>query len=295
MLNHLSVQRAGSMIVPPPADLALQVERALAEDIGSGDLTAALIPAAIHGRATVITREPAIICGRPYVDASFKSLDPFAQIDWQVEEGANAHAEQPLFVIAGSARALLTAERTARNFLQLLSATATAAHRYAALIEGTGCRVLDTRKTIPGLRTAQKYAVRVGGGQNHRVGLFDGVLIKENHIMAAGSITAAVANSRALYAQARVEVEVENFAELREAIAVGADIAMLDNFSLSQLREAVAVNRAAPRPLRLEASGGVTEDSVRSIAETGVDYVSVGAITKHIHAVDLSMRFEWRA
>ncbi|MGA2709534.1 MAG: carboxylating nicotinate-nucleotide diphosphorylase [Steroidobacteraceae bacterium] len=283
------------MIVPPPADLALQVERALAEDIGSGDLTAALIPAAIHGRATVITREPAIICGRPYVDASFKSLDPFAQIDWQVEEGANAHAEQPLFVIAGSARALLTAERTALNFLQLLSATATAAHRYAALIEGTGCRVLDTRKTIPGLRTAQKYAVRVGGGQNHRVGLFDGVLIKENHIMAAGSITAAVANSRALYAQARVEVEVENFAELREAIAVGADIAMLDNFSLSQLREAVAVNRAAPRPLRLEASGGVTEDSVRSIAETGVDYVSVGAITKHIHAVDLSMRFEWRA
>jgi nicotinate-nucleotide pyrophosphorylase (carboxylating) len=295
MLNHLSVQRAGSMIVPPPADLALQVERALAEDIGSGDLTAALIPAAIHGRATVITREPAIICGRPYVDASFKSLDPFAQIDWQVEEGANAHADQPLFVIAGSARALLTAERTALNFLQLLSATATAAHRYAALIEGTGCRVLDTRKTIPGLRTAQKYAVRVGGGQNHRVGLFDGVLIKENHIMAAGSITAAVANSRALYAQARVEVEVENFAELREAIAVGADIAMLDNFSLSQLREAVAVNRAAPRPLRLEASGGVTEDSVRSIAETGVDYVSVGAITKHIHAVDLSMRFEWRA
>jgi len=283
------------MIVPPPADLALQVERALAEDIGSGDLTAALIPAAIHGRATVITREPAIICGRPYVDASFKSLDPFAQIDWQVEEGANAHADQPLFVIAGSARALLTAERTALNFLQLLSATATAAHRYAALIEGTGCRVLDTRKTIPGLRTAQKYAVRVGGGQNHRVGLFDGVLIKENHIMAAGSITAAVANSRALYAQARVEVEVENFAELREAIAVGADIAMLDNFSLSQLREAVAVNRAAPRPLRLEASGGVTEDSVRSIAETGVDYVSVGAITKHIHAVDLSMRFEWRA
>jgi nicotinate-nucleotide pyrophosphorylase (carboxylating) len=155
--------------------------------------------------------------------------------------------------------------------------------------------VLDTRKTIPGLRTAQKYAVRVGGGQNHRIGLFDGVLIKENHIMAAGSITAAVANSRTLYAQARIEVEVENVAELREAIAVGADIAMLDNFSLAQLCEAVAVNRAAPRPLRLEASGGVTEDSVRSIAETGVDYVSVGAITKHVNAVDLSMRFEWRA
>jgi nicotinate-nucleotide pyrophosphorylase (carboxylating) len=283
------------MIVPAPADLALQVERALAEDIGSGDLTAALIPAGIQGRATVITREPAIVCGRPYVDASFKSLDPLAQIDWQVEEGANAHAEQRLLVVTGRARALLTAERTALNFLQLLSATATAARRYAALIEGTGCRVLDTRKTIPGLRTAQKYAVRVGGGQNHRIGLFDGVLIKENHIMAAGSITAAVANSRTLYAQARIEVEVENVAELREAIAVGADIAMLDNFSLAQLREAVAVNRAAPRPLRLEASGGVTEDSVRSIAETGVDYVSVGAITKHVNAVDLSMRFEWRA
>ncbi len=283
------------MIVPAPADLALQVERALAEDIGSGDLTAALIPAGIQGRATVITREPAIVCGRPYVDASFKSLDPLAQIDWQVEEGANAHAEQRLLVVTGRARALLTAERTALNFLQLLSATATAARRYAALIEGTGCRVLVTRKTIPGLRTAQKYAVRVGGGQNHRIGLFDGVLIKENHIMAAGSITAAVANSRTLYAQARIEVEVENVAELREAIAVGADIAMLDNFSLAQLREAVAVNRAAPRPLRLEASGGVTEDSVRSIAETGVDYVSVGAITKHVNAVDLSMRFEWRA
>jgi len=283
------------MIVAAPADLALQVERALAEDIGSGDLTAALIPAGIQGRATVITREPAIICGRPYVDASFKSLDPLAQIDWLVEEGANAHAEQRLLVVTGRARALLTAERTALNFLQLLSATATAAHRYAALIEGTGCRVLDTRKTIPGLRTAQKYAVRVGGGQNHRIGLFDGVLIKENHIMAAGSITAAVANSRTLYAQARIEVEVENVAELREAIAVGADIAMLDNFSLAQLREAVAVNRAAPRPLRLEASGGVTEGSVRSIAETGVDYISVGAITKHVNAVDLSMRFEWRA
>lgn len=283
------------MIVPAPADLALQVERALAEDIGSGDLTAALIPAGIQGRATVITREPAIICGRPYVDASFKSLDPLVQIDWQVEEGANVNAQQRLLVATGSARSLLTAERTALNFLQLLSATATAAHRYAALIEGTGCRVLDTRKTIPGLRTAQKYAVRVGGGQNHRIGLFDGVLIKENHIMAAGSITAAVANSRALYAQARIEVEVENVAELREAIAVGADIAMLDDFSLAQLREAVAVNRAAPRPLRLEASGGVTEDTVRSIAETGVDYVSVGAITKHINAVDLSMRFEWRA
>jgi nicotinate-nucleotide pyrophosphorylase (carboxylating) len=276
-----------------PADLAAQVERALAEDIGGGDLTAALIPAAAQGRATVITREAAIICGRPYVDATFKRLDPQVQIHWLIEEGANAHAGQRLLDVSGSARALLTAERSALNFLQLLSATATAAHRYAVLIEGTGCRVLDTRKTIPGLRTAQKYAVRIGGGQNHRVGLYDGVLIKENHIMAAGSITAAVANSRALYANACVEVEVENAEQLREAIAVGADIAMLDNFSLARLREAVAFNRACARPVKLEASGGVTEDSVRAIAETGVDYVSVGAITKNIVAVDLSMRFEW--
>ncbi len=191
------------------------------------------------------TREPAIICGRPYVDATFRQLDPLVQIHWQVEEGANAHAGQRLFEVEGNARALLTAERTALNFLQLLSATATAAHRYAALIEGTGCHVLDTRKTIPGLRTAQKYAVRIGGGRNHRIGLFDAVLIKENHIMAAGSITAAVANSRALHAQARVEVEVENIEELREAIAAGADIAMLDDFPLAQMREAVAINRAS--------------------------------------------------
>ncbi len=285
--------RASAAKVPVPADLAAQVERALAEDLGGGDLTAALIPAGAQGRATVVTREPAIICGRPYVDASFKSLDPLVQIHWQVEEGANAHAGERLFEVAGSARALLSAERTALNFLQLLSATATAAHRYAALIEGTGCRVLDTRKTIPGLRTAQKYAVRVGGGENHRIGLFDGVLIKENHIVAAGSISAAVANARALQRQARVEVEVETLEELREAIAVGADIAMLDDFPLAQLREAVALNRAAARPLLLEASGGVTEDSVRSIAETGVDYISVGAITKNVSAVDLSMRFEW--
>src|ERR1022692_2218666 len=279
------------MIVPAPADLALQVERALAEDIGSGDLTAALIPAGIQGRATVITREPAIICGRPYVDASFKSLDPLAQIDWQVEEGANAHAEQRLFVVTGRARSLLTAERTALNFLQLLSATATAAHRYAALIEGTGCRVLDTRKTIPGLRTAQKYAVRVGGGQNHRIGLFDGVLIKENHIAAAGSIAAAVAAARRLQPKMPIEVEVEDLAELQEAIDARADIALLDNFSLALMKEGVAANRASANPIKLEASGGVSEDSVREIALTGVDFVSVGAITKNVRAIDLSMRF----
>jgi len=279
--------------VPAPLDLQSQVERALAEDIGSGDLTAGLIPADRLGRASVITREAAIVCGRPYVDASFHQVDPRVAIDWCVGEGDAVVADQLLLRVAGPARALLTAERTALNFLQVLSATATAAHRYAALVADMGCRVLDTRKTIPGLRTAQKYAVRVGGGHNHRLGLYDGILIKENHIMAAGGVAAAVARARQLHPAARVEVEVENLTELREAIAAAADIALVDNFSLAGLREAVAVNRAAARPLQLEASGGVTEQSIRAIAATGVDLISVGAITKHVRAIDLSMRFEW--
>jgi nicotinate-nucleotide pyrophosphorylase (carboxylating) len=280
--------------VPVPDDLALQVDRALAEDIGSGDLTAALIPAGRTGRASVITREAAVLCGIPYVNTSFARIDPAVRIDWKVAEGALVVANQLLFTVEGPARALLTGERTALNFLQLLSATATAAHAYAALIEGTGCRVLDTRKTIPGLRSAQKYAVRVGGGQNHRIGLFDGVLIKENHIMAAGSIAQAVASARATGTRAPVEVEVENLDELRQAIAAGADIALLDEFSLDGMREAVAVNRSADHPLKLEASGGITKETIRDIALTGVDYISVGSITKHVRAVDLSMRFEWQ-
>lgn len=285
--------------IPVPEDLALQVDRALAEDIGSGDLTAALIPAGRTGRATVITREAAIVCGVPYVNAAFAHLDPAVRIAWQVAEGAAVVADQPLFSVAGPARSLLTGERTALNFLQLLSATATAAHSYAVLIEGTGCRLLDTRKTIPGLRSAQKYAVRVGGGQNHRMGLFDGVLIKENHIMAAGSIAAAVASARSAGAglaagRVPIEVECETLDELREALAAGADIAMLDEFPLPDMREAVAINRAALHPLKLEASGGVTTQTIRDIALTGVDYISVGSITKNVRAVDLSMRFEWR-
>jgi nicotinate-nucleotide pyrophosphorylase (carboxylating) len=279
--------------VPVPGDLQAQVERALAEDLGAGDLTAALIPADRRGRARVLTREAAIVCGRPYVDASFRHLDPAVTLDWRVAEGAHAAAGEILFTVAGNARALLSAERTALNFLQLLSATASVAHRYASLIADTTCRVLDTRKTIPGLRTAQKYAVAVGGGTNHRMGLYDGILIKENHIMAAGSIGAAVARARALHGAARVEVEVETLAQLGEALTVGADIALLDNFTLEALRAAVALNRAAPKPLRLEASGGVTEESIHAIAATGVDYVSVGAITKHVRAIDLSMRFDW--
>ena len=280
--------------MPVPADLPQQVARALAEDVGSGDLTAALIPADRIGRATVITRERAIVCGLPYVEASFHGVEPQVRLEWRVAEGDSVAANQPLVDLEGPARALLTGERTALNFLQLLSGTATAAHTYAALLEGTNCRLLDTRKTIPGLRSAQKYAVRVGGGHNHRMGLFDGILIKENHIMAAGSIAAAVAAAKRDSARVPIEVEVENLSELQQAIAAGADIAMLDDFSLDAMREAVAVNATAKKPLKLEASGGITTATIREIAETGVDFISVGSITKHVQAVDLSMRFEWK-
>ena len=241
--------------------------------------------------ATVITREPAVVCGLPWVEAIFAQLDSAVRVDCRVADGDRVAADQPLFTVSGPARALLTGERTALNFVQLLSATATDARRYADLVDGTGCRVLDTRKTLPGLRTAQKYAVRVGGATNHRIGLYDGILIKENHIAAAGSITAAVASARHLHPALPVEVEVEDLAGLREAIAAKADIALLDNFTLPALREAVAVNRASAQPIRLEASGGVSLQSIRDIAQTGVDFVSVGAITKNVIAIDLSMRF----
>jgi nicotinate-nucleotide pyrophosphorylase (carboxylating) len=269
------------------------VAAALAEDVGGGDLTAALIPPGKAGRATVITREPTIVCGIPYVEETFRQLGGAAALTWSATEGEPAHADQPLFRLEGNARAMLTGERTALNFLQLLCATATAAQAYVKLLEGTACRLLDTRKTLPGLRTAQKYAVRVGGGQNHRMGLFDGVLIKENHIMAAGSISAAVAAGKR--SGVPVEVEVENLTQLREAIEAGADIAMLDNFSLALMREGVALNAAAGKRLKIEASGGIDMQTIRAIAETGVDFISVGGITKHVHAADLSMRFEWAA
>jgi nicotinate-nucleotide pyrophosphorylase (carboxylating) len=280
-------------LVAVPGDLGLQVTRALEEDIGGGDLTAALIPATAAGRARVITRESAILCGIPYVDAVFARLDPNVELRWHAAEGDGVAANQTLFEVRGPARALLTGERTALNFLQLLCATATAAHAYAERLKGTACRVLDTRKTIPGLRSAQKYAVRVGGGQNHRIGLFDGILIKENHIMAAGSIERAVAAARASGSRVAVEVEVESLGELRQAIAAGVDIALLDDFPLDTLTQAVALNRAAARPVKLEASGGVTLDTIRRIADTGVDYISVGSITKNVSAIDLSMRFEF--
>ncbi|HTB89096.1 MAG TPA: carboxylating nicotinate-nucleotide diphosphorylase [Steroidobacteraceae bacterium] len=280
--------------VPVPADLPQQVAAALTEDVRGGDLTAALIPPERSGRATVITREAAILCGIPYVEAVFRQVDPRVKFDWRVHEGDAVSANQVLFSVEGPARALLTGERTALNFLQLLSGTATAAHAFARLLEGTRCRLLDTRKTIPGLRTAQKYAVRVGGGLNHRMGLFDGILIKENHIAAAGAIALAIAAAKRNAAKVPVEVEVEDLVQLQAAIDAGADIALLDNFSLEAMRDGVALNARAKRPLKIEASGGITKETIRGIAETGVDYISVGSITKHVQAVDLSMRFEFQ-
>src|SRR6204780_1738903 len=225
-MAHVAPLPGPKPAVPVPDDLRQQVATALMEDIRGGDLTAALIPPEKSGRATVITREAAILCGIPYVEATFRHLDSRVSFNWRVLEGEAVSANQVLFSVDGPARALLTGERTALNFLQLLSGTATAAHAYAQRLEGTACRVLDTRKTIPGLRSAQKYAVRVGGGQNPRIGLFDGILIKENHIMAAGSIERAVATARSTRTKVPVEVEVESLDELRQAIAAGADIAM---------------------------------------------------------------------
>jgi nicotinate-nucleotide pyrophosphorylase (carboxylating) len=281
------------MVAPPP-DLDEQVARALAEDVGGGDLTAALVPADRSGRATVITREAAVICGQPWVDAVFRQLDASVRVEWQVAEGASATPDQLLCRLEGPARSLLTGERTALNFLQTLSGTATTTRRYVELLAGLQCRILDTRKTIPGLRRAQKYAVRCAGGSNHRMGLYDGILVKENHIIAAGSIAAAVAATRAAGSKVPVEVEVETLAELRQALDAGADMALLDEFSLEDLRSAVAMNRSHSRgPMKLEASGGVSFETLRAIAETGVDFVSVGSLTKHVRAVDLSMRFQF--
>ena len=281
---------AMGMDATTPLDLLATVSRTLAEDIGSGDLTANLVPASARARASVITREPAILCGRPYVDAVYATLDPTVRVTWHAEDGDSITANQLLFEVEGPARALLIGERSALNLLQTLSATATAANLYAAALAGTGCQVLDTRKTLPGLRQAQKNAVRCGGGRNHRIGLFDGILIKENHIAAAGSIAAAVAAARRQSPTVPVEVEVETLDELDAAFAADADMALLDEFSLDDLRTAVERNRHRSKPLGLEASGGVDLTSIRAIAKTGVDYISVGAITKHVRAVDLSMR-----
>ncbi len=272
---------------PLPADLLTQVRAALAEDIGSGDITAALIPADREAHARVITREAGILCGVTWVDAVFAEVDSRCTLDWQVGDGDPIEADQTLFTVSGPARALLTAERAALNFLQLLSGTATLCARYAALVQDTPVRLLDTRKTIPGLRTAQKYAVACGGCHNHRIGLYDAYLIKENHIEACGGIAAAIAQAHQQAPGKPVEVEVESADELAEAIAAGADRIMLDNFSLEAMRDAVQFTAGRAE---LEASGNVTDATLLPIAQTGVDFISIGALTKDCKALDLSMR-----
>ena len=278
-----------------PPNLAQQVTIALVEDIGSGDVTAELVPADQRVTGKVISREPAILCGRPWVTEVFRQLDPSVQLTWTADDGDRVAANQTLFEIAGLARPVLTGERAALNFLQLLSGTATATRRYVEAIAGTASVILDTRKTVPGLRTAQKYAVLCGGAQNLRIGLFDQVLIKENHIAAAGSLTEAIRAARRAAGSKKVEVEVETLQEFSEALQAAPDIIMLDEFSLSDMRAAVELNRASDHSVKIEASGRVTLETVRAVAETGVDYISIGSITKHVRAVDLSMRLEFVA
>jgi nicotinate-nucleotide pyrophosphorylase (carboxylating) len=281
-----------SIALPPPDYIARTVRTALEEDVGSGDLTAQLIPADRAFTATVITREDAILCGRAWFDEVFRQVDARVQVKWQAADGDRVRANQLLCELSGPSRALLTGERTALNFLQMLSATATQTSRYAEALEGTKCRVLDTRKTIPGLRLAQKYAVRCGGGTNHRVGLFDAILVKENHIAAAGSIPAAVAEARKLSGKVMLEVEVENLEQLQQALDAKVDRILLDNFSHEDMRTAVRITRAHTNAgIELEASGNMSLETLRTVAETGVDFISVGGLTKHVRAVDLSMRF----
>jgi len=274
--------------IEPSHEVVLSnVRAALAEDVGSGDITAALIDPQSQATAQVITREDGVLCGRRWVDAVFADLDPAVTIEWHSDDGNKLLAGDSLFTLRGPARSLLTGERTALNFVQLLSGTATTCRRYAELVCGTGVKLLDTRKTIPGLRIAQKYAVTCGGCHNHRIGLFDAFLIKENHISACGGISAAVKAAREHAPGKPVEVEVENLAELEQALAAACDRVMLDNFSLEQMASAVQL---AGGRTELEASGNVTETTLRPIAETGVDYISIGALTKDCKALDLSMR-----
>lgn len=273
------------------AYMLAQVKNALDEDVGSGDLTAELLPKNHVVKATVIARENAILCGTDWASACFKLVDSQTTIDWHVAEGAPITANQVLCTLTGNARSLYTAERCALNFLQTLSATATETARYVQAISGTKARILDTRKTIPGLRLAQKYAVTVGGGLNQRLALYDGFLIKENHIAAAGSISQVLHNAFALKTDKSIQIEVENIAQLNEALTAGAQQILLDNFSITLLKEAVAINQQQASPAILEASGNVHIDNVREIALTGVDRISIGALTKHVKAIDLSMRF----
>ncbi|HSX71882.1 MAG TPA: carboxylating nicotinate-nucleotide diphosphorylase [Pseudomonas sp.] len=269
------------------AEIEANVRAALREDIGSGDITAQLIPAERLAHATVITREAAVICGTAWVEAVFRQLDPRVIVHWQVADGDRVEPDQALFHLEGPARALLSGERSALNFLQTLSAVATRCRHFADLIEGTQVRLLDTRKTLPGLRLAQKYAVTQGGCHNHRIGLYDAFLIKENHIAACGGIAQAISTAHGIAPGKPVEIEVESLEELREALDAGADIVMLDELSLDDMRTAVSLTAGRAK---LEASGGINETTLRTIAETGVDYISIGSLTKDVKAIDLSMR-----
>lgn len=279
-----------AQLVSPPADLiAADVERVFAEDIGSGDATADLLPADAQASATLTCREDAVMAGIDWFNTCFRRLDPQVQIDWAVRDGDRVAAGAVICRLRGNARALVSAERSALNFLQLLSGTATATAAHVAAVAGTGVRVLDTRKTVPGLRLAQKYAVRCGGGHNHRVGLYDAILVKENHIIAAGGIKAAAEAARRLHPTLLLEIEVENLDELQQALDAGADRIMLDNFTLPLMREAVAIAKGRAE---LEISGNVDLSTIGEYASTGVDYISVGALTKHVRAVDLSLRLQ---
>ena len=281
---------SGSRPAPPPADIvARSVHDALGEDVGSGDVTAELVKETARARAKVVCREDAVVCGRDWFDQVYFQLNPDVAVDWLIADGDSVTPNQTVCELEGPARSVLTGERTALNFLQLLSGTATAAKRCADTVKGTRTRILDTRKTIPGLRLAQKYAVRCGGCDNHRLGLYDAVLIKDNHIVSAGSVTAAVTAMRERNPELQIEVEVENIAELLEAIGAGADIVMLDNFNHGALREAVSVTAGRAK---LEVSGNVSPEELHTLADTGVDYISLGALTKNVRAIDFSMEFE---
>jgi nicotinate-nucleotide pyrophosphorylase (carboxylating) len=286
------MSQAGTDLETPPADVIdADVARALAEDIGSGDVTAQLLPEG-DDVAYLLCKEEAIVCGRPWFDACHRALDSRVRIDWRVAEGDRVAAGTVLATLAGRTRALVTAERTALNFLQTLSGTATTTAHYADALRGTRTRLLDTRKTIPGLRLAQKYAVRVGGGCNHRIGLYDAVMLKENHVRAAGSIGAAITAARALHPSLPLIVEVESLTELEDALRAGCTRILIDDFDRTMRREAVRIAHGAPYhgAIPLEASGSVDFASLRAIAEDGVDYVSIGALTKHVRAIDLSMK-----
>lgn len=275
------------------ADRERAVQQALREDVGSGDVTASLVDRAEMAEASVIVRENAVLCGKDWFDAVFAAVDAEVEVRWHADDGDRIEPDQLICSLTGPAQSILTGERTALNFLQTLSGTASVSAHYASIISETQCRILDTRKTIPGLRLAQKYAAKVGGAKNHRIGLFDAILIKENHIASAGSIAAAVRSVRARHPRLPVEIEVESLEQMSEALTVGVERLMLDNFSISELEAAVTMNRQNAEPVELEASGGIETDTLLTVAQTGVDFISIGALTKHVRATDFSMRFRF--